>query len=137
VFLPNNLLKASKQLSDISHCMLLSGSNPSLSMHFIGGKQQSQTFSRLAAFAREKAGTAISKTLSTFFGGNVSPAVVTEKVKKEETSDEIAMSSTFDFEDTKRRVIRLSIDPRGKLIACADSLGRVTLFDTRVNAVVR
>jgi hypothetical protein len=117
--------------------MLLGGVNPAMSLHLIGGKIQFQTFSRLTAFAKEKAGTAISKTLSSFFGGNVSPVVPAREVKKDDITDEVFLSSLFDFEDTKRRVIRLSIDPRGKLIACADSLGRVTLFDTRMNAVVR
>lgn len=41
------------------------------------------------------------------------------------------------LEDDKRRVFRVSLDPRGCLAATADSLGRVLLYDLRTEAVVR
>lgn len=134
VFLPNNLLRGSRQ-ADVSHCMLLGGFSPSISLHHIGGKLQFQTFSRLA---REKVGTAISKTLSSFFGNNISnPSPPPDKSRMADVVEEINLVSSFDFEDPKRRIIRMSIDPRGKLVAAADSLGRVTLFDTRTQGIVR
>ncbi len=41
------------------------------------------------------------------------------------------------LEDEKRRVFRVSADPRGCLAASADSLGRVLLYDLHTESVVR
>lgn len=39
--------------------------------------------------------------------------------------------------DSKRKIIRVSLDPSSKLLALADSLGRVLLYDTRIGSIVR
>ena len=49
------------------------------------------------------------------------------------------ITSTLDFaESNKRRIVRISLDPTGKLLAAADTLGRVLLFDMRyISTVLR
>ena len=49
----------------------------------------------------------------------------------------LIVAPRMEFRDSKRRVLKLSVDPSGSLIAAADALGRVTLFDTHICAVVR
>ncbi|CAM9754785.1 unnamed protein product, partial [Ectocarpus fasciculatus] len=41
------------------------------------------------------------------------------------------------FDDPKRRILRVSVDPTRKLIATADNVGRVMLFDIRVFVAIR
>jgi hypothetical protein len=64
---------------------------------------------------------------------------VSEEDKERERSkkNRVPLASLIDWEDAKRRVLRLSLSPKGDLVAAADSLGRVTLYDVRVNAIVR
>ena len=50
---------------------------------------------------------------------------------------QIPLTSIVDFVDDTRRVLRMIIDPDGKFIATADSLGRVQLYDRRHISVVR
>ena len=47
------------------------------------------------------------------------------------------IASLIDFEDPKRKILRLRLSPSGELLAAADSLGRVTLYDVHLNVVVR
>lgn len=130
VFLPSHSFSSSYEASlDISHCVLTSGINHSLSLYTIGGKLHFQHLGKLAGYVKDKVGSAVSKTLSAFFGGS-------SRVDKLE-SETTTLTSHVDFEDPKRRILRLSIDPREKLVAAADSLGRVSLYDTRVNSLVR
>ncbi len=115
--------------SNASTSLVVGGINPTLSLYSIGGKQHFQHLGKLASFVRERVGTAITKTvgsaLNSFFGGGGG----TDKVDDE--IDHTSISSVLDFDDPKRRIIRLSIDPYGKLIAAADGIGRVLLFDVR------
>jgi hypothetical protein len=46
-------------------------------------------------------------------------------------------ASILSFDDSKRRILRLSLDPLHRLLCTADSLGRVILFDTSLNCSVR
>lgn len=61
----------------------------------------------------------------------------TEKTVGEDNQLQIPLTSMVDFVDDARRVLRMTIDPHRKLIATADSLGRVQLYDRRTIAVVR
>lgn len=55
-----------------------------------------------------------------------------------EPIEQRSLTSQLDFEDSKRRILRVSLDPQcGRLVATADGLGRVCLYDTRLNAMVR
>ncbi len=49
----------------------------------------------------------------------------------------ITLSPKLSFLDGKRRILRVSMDPFKSLIGCADTLGRVTLFDTRAETMIR
>lgn len=49
----------------------------------------------------------------------------------------VTVAARLEFKDAKRRVLKLSADPSGSLIAASDILGRVTLFDCNIYAVVR
>jgi hypothetical protein len=114
---------------------VVSGIEPSLSLYTVGGKQHFQHFGKLASYVREKVHSAISKTvgsaLVSFFGSNATNDTV------EEGEDYTPISSLLDFnESEKRRILRLSLSPGGKLIAAADSLGRVLLFDSRLATTV-
>jgi WD40 repeat protein len=116
--------------SAASTSLLVGGLEPTLSLYSIGGKQHFQHLGKLASFVRERVGTAITKTvgsaLNSFFGGGSD--------KQEDEIDHTPITSILDFNDPKRRIIRLSIDPYGKLIAAADGIGRVLLFDVRFAA---
>ena len=52
-------------------------------------------------------------------------------------SPPISVASLLDFEDVKRRILRVSLAPSGLLVAAADNVGRVSLYDLRMNVVVR
>lgn len=41
------------------------------------------------------------------------------------------------FDDPKRRILRVTVDPTGKLVATADNVGRVMLFDLRIFSAIR
>lgn len=47
------------------------------------------------------------------------------------------LTSVSQFVDDKRRIIRVSLDPLSTLAACADGLGRVTLFDLQTEVAIR
>lgn len=49
----------------------------------------------------------------------------------------MTISPKLSFLDGKRRILRISMDPFKSLIACADTLGRVTLFDIRNESMIR
>ena len=112
------------------------GVEPSLSLYNIGGKQHFQHLGKLASYVRERVSSAISKTVSnalvSFFGSGGGP-------EPPEEEDYTPITSSLDFvESSKRRICRVSLDPTGKLLAAADTLGRVLLFDMRyVSTVLR
>jgi hypothetical protein len=115
---------------------VVSGIEPSMSLYTVGGKQHFQHFGKLASYVRDKVHSAISKTvgsaLVSFFGSNS-----TGNEQTEEGEDYTPLSSILDFQESdKRRILRLSLSPGGKLIAAADSLGRVLLFDARFATTV-
>ena len=51
--------------------------------------------------------------------------------------EQLSSNASYEFKDSNRRIMRMSIDPSGKLVATADSLGRVMLFDTRLHCMIR
>lgn len=85
---------------------------------------------------RESAVNLLSKY---FFGSSEPTPAATERrpdaVRVQECT--VSVAARLEFKDTKRRVLKLSADPSGSLIAASDILGRVTLFDTNICAVVR
>lgn len=120
-----------------NNSFIVVGLEPSLSLYNIGGKQHFQHLGKLASYVRERVGSAISKTVSnalvSFFGSGGGAS----EPKGEE--DYTPITSSLDFiESNKRRIVRVSLDPTGKLLAAADTLGRVLLFDMRfVSTVLR
>lgn len=89
------------------------------------------------ASVRESAVNLLSKY---FFGSSdSSTANQTERkpdsVRVQECT--VTVAARLEFKDAKRRVLKLSADPTGSLIAASDVLGRVTLFDSNICAVVR
>lgn len=131
-----------------SHSVLVSGINASLSLYNIGGTRQFQHLGKFAGYVKEKVGSAITKTFTSIFGFNSSNKSnsdldlddsVSSTMRDENNMNikEKAVSSLFDFDDPKRRILRITIDPSGKYVATADSLGRVTLFDTRLCCIIR
>ena len=121
--------------TDATYTLLVAGdSDAALSLYNIGGKQQFQHLGKLGSYVKNQVVSAISKTFQNLLGfgssslqnddGNIAlPAV--------------ALASLIDFEDTKRKVLRLRLSPEGDLVAAADSLGRVTLYDVHSNIIVR
>lgn len=126
---PFNVSIFEDQSSTPNTSFLVSGFEPALSLYSIGGKQHFQHIGKLASYVKEKVGSAISKTvgsaLNSFFG--ITP--------DSDDVDHTPISSVLDFNDAKRRILRLCLDPRGKLVAAADAMGRVLLFDTRLATV--
>lgn len=123
--------------SDAIHSLLVaSDSDASLSMYNIGGKQQFQHLGKLGSYLKNQVSSAISKTFQSIFTmGTASPSA--EKGNRMKPTASVALASLIDFEDSKRKVLRMKLDPSGELVAAADNLGRVTLYDIRLNVVVR
>mmetsp|Transcript_7663 Transcript_7663/g.11361 ORF Transcript_7663/g.11361 Transcript_7663/m.11361 type:complete len:1220 (-) Transcript_7663:1557-5216(-) len=131
----SSIFEADNSSPGASSSFMVCGVDPALSLYTIGGKQQLQHLGKLASFVRDKVGTAISKTvgnaLVSFFG---SGSTGTEGPDED---DHTAVTAVMEFnESEKRRILRLSISPGGKLLAAADSLGRVLLFDCRLGTTV-
>ena len=114
------------------------GGGGALSLYNVGGKQHFQHLGKLGNFVKTQVSTAISRafqsllpstTAQTSGKSNATQAALTTKV----------LASLVDFEDPKRHVLRLSQDPSGVLVAAADSLGRVVLYDSSLglHVVVR
>lgn len=116
--------------------ILVGGMNHALSAYCIGGKLKFQHLGKLAGYVKDQVENVITKTFFSFFS---SPAVSPNMSANGQAPEveEKALTSQLDFKDPKRRILRLSIESQGKLIAAADSLGRVTLYDTRLNAIIR
>jgi len=134
VFLPFLYSSSIFEVPDkrISHTVLISGMNAALSVYNIGGPPQFQNIGKLAGYVKERVSTVISKTITSFFFSS------SAKAESITDADHTTLTSSLDFEDSKRRILRLSMEPTcGKLVAAADSLGRVTLYDTRLNTIIR
>lgn len=135
VFLPSLYSSSIFEVPDkrITHSVLICGMNAALSIYNIGGPPQFQNIGKLAGYVKERVSTVISKTITSFFSFSNNT-----KVESIVDADHTTLISSLDFEDSKRRILRLSMEPScGKLVAAADSLGRVTLYDTRLNSIIR
>ncbi len=133
-----------------SHSVLVSGMNSALSLYNLGGKLHFQDFDKLTGYAKEKVSSMLSKSFMSLFSSLTSSSSSTTsandaaKARHDRTEDPlkveeraITLTSMLDFQDAKRRILRLSVEPFGSLVAAADSLGRVTLYDTGTNCIVR
>jgi hypothetical protein len=138
--------------NNASHSILVSGMNSALSLYNLGGKLHFQDFDKLTGYAKgEKVSSMLSKSFMSLFSSLTSSSSATatsaidaakarydrseDPLKVEEKA--ITLTSMLDLQDVKRRILRLSMEPFGSLVAAADSLGRVTLYDTRTNCIVR
>lgn len=124
IFLGNvsyaTLLDAGSSDTRFGTCILAGGQDPSISLYNIS-KQAKNMRDKLASTITKS----VSNALSSFFGAN------------EKAPEEASTAAVYHFSDPKRIVLRLSIDPSLQLIATADSLGRVMLYDKRLFAVIR
>eukprot|EP01034_Spumella_vulgaris_P032501 gene32501-40111_t len=121
--------------------------NCALSLYNLGGKLHFQDFDKLTGYAKEKVSTLLSKSFMSLFSSLTSSTSSSDTAKNsrydksedpQKVEDKaITLTSMQDFQDAKRRILRLSVEPFGTLVAAADSLGRVTLYDTRTNYIVR
>ena len=109
---------------------VVSGITPSLSLFSLGGKPQPKSMGKLSTFVREKVRETVGTALTTFFGAPADRVMV-------EDEDQLPLSAVMEFDDKKRRILRLSVDPTSKMIAAADSLGRVVLFDRKTFTAFR
>lgn len=125
---------------DATLSVLVGGMNNTFSLYNLGSRLHFQDFSKLAGYMKEKVGGIISKSISSIFSivGSFSHSQPEPTDQVTQTEDQSLMITSFvDFKDAKRRILRMTIDPSGLLVAAADALGRVLLFDTQINCVVR
>lgn len=125
------------------------GLESSLAVYNLGGVVFASEAERSAASVRESAVNLLSKSVMSLYswygGGNAAgtgtgdgTAAGEKKTDQQRVQEStLVVAAKVQFLDTKRRVLKLSADPGGVYIAAADSLGRVTLYDTQVGAVVR
>lgn len=121
--------------TDATYTLLVAGdSDAALSLYNIGGKQQFQHLGKLGSYVKNQVASVISKTFQNLLGFGSSSLL---KDDGKIAQPAVALASLIDFEDTKRKVLRLRLSPEGDLVAAADSLGRVTLYDVHSNIIVR
>ncbi len=149
VFCPDiyspSIFEVAAEADRASHSILVSGMNSALSLYNLGGKLHFQDFDKLAGYAKDRVSSLISKSFMSLFGSPFSSSSDAGRAAKADKGDEflrveekgVALTSLLDLQDAKRRVLRLSVEPYGSLVAAADGLGRVTLYDTRTNCIVR
>ena len=127
-----------------AHSFLVAGDTNAMSVYRLSHKLHFQDADKLKQYVKSKMGSLLGRSLSSFFGysspsssslpshGEIeSPEVLINRVEQRA----VTLTSVMDFQDTKRRIMRLSLDPCGSgLVAAADSLGRVTLFDSHSNS---
>ena len=124
------------------------GSDSSLAVFNLGGLLSVSDNDRAAASVRDSAVNLLSKSVMSIYNwyggsadaasGSSGPATAerkTDALKVQEST--LVVTARVEFKDIKRRVLKLSSDPSGDFVAASDSLGRVTLFDAAVGAVVR
>ncbi len=113
--------------------VVVSGFNPALSMYNVGGELYFQYFQqcgKVLEYYKEvitnnvtNSVNSILPQIASIFGvepeGNANKNQITDK----------PMTTILEFDDLKRKIFRIIIDPESRLIASADSLGRVLLFD--------
>jgi hypothetical protein len=156
--------KSSRSATVVTHtsAALLSvfsaGSEASWALYNLGGALFSQEGEKSSTTVRESAVNLLSKGVMSLYnwyggssdansgnqgGGNSSSNGVGGAApdKKSDTArvqeSTLTVTARIEFLDPKRRVLELSADPSGSFIAAADILGRVTLFDCTICAVVR
>lgn len=127
--------------------VLTGGFNSTVSYHHLVVPQPAASVGRLITHLKNKVSKAVSQSVnnafSSFFGLNSSsvpeptPAPAAAVPTPKARLDLRQASTGYQMNDGKRRILRLSADPTGKLIATADTLGRVMLFDSRVHCMVR
>eukprot|EP01038_Epipyxis_sp_PR26KG_P010056 gene10056-13516_t len=127
---------------DATYSLLVGGMDSALSVYNLGSQLHFQDFSKLAGYVKEKVNSLITKSYMTIF--SLVGSITASETSSSKTDDSqnvaeksVTLSSMVDFKDAKRRILRLSIDPNGSLVAAADSLGRVTLFDTQIYCIIR
>lgn len=125
----------------------------------VGTPKPKSNVNKLVTNIKEKVSKAISKNItgsfSSFFGfGKEKEAVESKDVTVKDTNQaasateailptnqlklqHLSSDASYEFHDSKRRIMRMSLDPSGKLVATADSLGRVMLFDSRLHCMIR
>ena len=108
------------------------GISPSLSMFNLGGNQQFQHIGKLAGYVRAKVSGMISNSVNSLYKRFTDK----QSTKSNDTAPQ-PISSVVDFDDKKRRILRMTVDPYNKLIATCDSVGRVLLYDKRLLCVIR
>ena len=121
--------------------MLVGGVSPTLSLFHIGGSQQFQHIGKLAGYVKAKVSGMISKSFSDMYrrvtsSSSSSPSSKAAKTSMNNTAS-TPLTSILDIQDDSRRVLRVVISPNDKLIATADTLGRVMLYDKRMLTCVR
>ena len=121
--------------SDSTHTLLVAGdSEAALSLYNVGGKQKFQHLGKLGSYLKSQVTSMISKTFHDLIGFRSSPVLGKVEFSK---ATAVGLASLMDFEDSKRKILRLRLSPTGDLVAAADSLGRVTLYDAQLNVVIR
>lgn len=121
-----------------SHNIFISGLSCAMSLYNVSNKLLNQDWDKSAS---SKSNSMFTRTVMSLFSMSSSSDVSKKNEKAEEhlrvAEKCIVVNSLLDFNDTKRRILRLSVEPYGSLIAAADTLGRVTLFETSTNSMVR
>lgn len=145
--------------------VFVAGMNSAISLYKLDEEQlHFQDFDKLVGYAKDKVGSILSKSFMSFFsmgsstaksasssssGARGSSSTSSTGTASDGTSqnsydtvvatEEKAKTvlSMLDFQDEKRRILRVSADPMRHLVAAADGLGRVTLFDSQTNCIIR
>eukprot|EP01035_Chromulina_nebulosa_P020645 gene20645-26767_t len=111
--------------------VLVVGANCFLSIYNIGGPQYFQNLNKLTSYVKEKVSGLLTRTIR---------SVVNVVIPGKDTAPEdsiIHISASLDIDDTKRRALRISMDPSGRFAALADNLGRVLLYDVISQVIIR
>ncbi len=138
---PSGEEKALYSEPQASHSLLVAGKGASLGLYNVGGAQHFEHFGKFAEYVKSRTVNYVSRAIFSLFGSPRSKGEAAERGPRHalDLTEAPALSATsvLDFDDAKRKVVRLSLDPTGRFVAAADALGRVTLYDTRINTVVR
>jgi hypothetical protein len=127
--------------------LIVSGFNSALCLFEIDLKRIRKDFKRQQQY--EKAGNpngSITKSFFSFVASGLGYNSTTTDSGNTKSTDGtvwnrqvriVSLLPKMQFFDEKRRILRLSMDPFKSLVACADTLGRVTLFDTHMECIIR
>ena len=123
----DSLLPSSPSHYSNTITVIVCGRNCALSIYNIGGQLKFQHLRNLAGYVKDKVATYFLSFIPRHYTAPSGPV----------SEDERSLTSQLDFIDSKRHIIRMIADSTARLIATADSLGRVMLYDTRLNAMIR